>query len=249
MTDEQLEHQKIEQEFFALLEEFKRNDFMASQHDENEKNVAEQAPRVSIAEKIASFFSSAFSPLIIPTYAVAIALNGSIIGSITPLYTRILVTLVILALTCMIPSIAIAILYKLGKISDPGVNKQQDRIVPYIIAVMSYVAAAVYLSNINAPIWIPMFMIGGGIAVIASALINLKWKISAHGAGMGGLTALMFSMWVNGYVTFDLIYLTSLVILLTGAVGTSRLILNRHTLAQVLAGTLNGFFWVFILTI
>ena len=249
MNEENLDHQKVEQEFFDLIEELKRNDLTVSQQDENVKNGTEQAPRLSIAEKIASFFSSAFSPLIIPTYAVAIALNISLIGSISPLYTRILVTLVILAITCMIPSIAIAILFKLGKISDPGVNERQDRIVPYIVAVMSYVAAAIYLSNIKAPIWIPMFMIGGGIAVIASALINLKWKISAHGAGMGGLTALIFSMWINGYVTFDLIYLTSLVILLTGVVGTSRLILKRHTLAQVLAGTLNGFFWVFILTI
>lgn len=200
-------------------------------------------------ERIANFFSTAFSPLIIPTYAIAIALNLSYIAPVSPITTRIFVTLTILAITCMIPSIAIAILFKIGKISDPGVNERQDRIVPYIIAIMSYVAAAVYLSNVKAPIWIPMFMIGGGIAVIASALINLKWKISAHGAGMGGLTALMFSMWINGYVAFDLIYLTSAVILLTGAVGTSRLILKRHTLAQVFAGTLNGFFWVFILTI
>lgn len=249
MNVEDLEKQKTEKEIFDLIDEYKLNDSINPQQEENAGKVVEQAPRLSISERIANFFSSAFSPLIIPTYAVAIALNLSFIGSITPLYTRILVTLVILATTCMIPSIAIAILYKLGKISDPGVNERQDRIVPYIIAIMSYVAAAVYLSNINAPVWIPMFMVGGGIAVIATALINLKWKISAHGAGMGGLTALMFSMWANGYVVFDLIYLTSLVILLTGIVGTSRLILNRHTLAQVLAGTLNGFFWVFIMTI
>lgn len=244
-----MNEEKIGTNYFNNIEDCNTKDSMPSKQEDNKIPLVEQASKLSISEKIANFFSSAFSPLIIPTYAVAIALNISFIGSISPLYTRILVTLAILAITCMIPSIAIAILFKLGKISDPEVNKRQDRIGPYIIAVMSYVAAAIYLSNINAPIWIPMFMIGGGIAVIASALINLKWKISAHGAGMGGLTALMFSMWVNGYVTFDLIYLTSLVILLTGVVGTSRLILKRHTLAQVLAGTLNGFFWVFILTI
>lgn len=249
MNDKELEYQKAEKDFFNLIEESKNNVSEVSRPDKEVKTIVEPTPRLSSSEKIANFFSSAFSPLIIPTYAVAIALNFSFIGAITSLYTRVLITLVILAMTCMIPSIAIAILFKLGKISDPGVNLRQERLVPYIIAVMSYVAAAVYLSNIKAPVWIPMFMIGGGIAVIASALINLKWKISAHGAGMGGLTALMFSMWINGYVAFDLIYLTSAVILLTGAVCTSRLILKRHTLAQVFAGTLNGFFWVFILTI
>ena len=59
----------------------------------------------------------------------------------------------------------------------------------------------------------------------------------------------MFAIWANGYATFNYMYITCIAIILAGIVGTSRLILNCHTLGQVLAGTLNGFFWVFILTI
>lgn len=209
----------------------------------------EVAPRKSSIDIIAKILSIAFTPLLAPTYGVIISLNFTFIALMSPLSTRIIVTLAILALTCIIPLSAIALLFKLGKISDPGVNQQKDRLVPYIITIVSYVASAIYLSNIHAPEWMPMFMIGGGLAAIASALINLKWKISAHGAGMGGLIALIFSIWSNGYATFDYMYLTCIVILLTGLVGTSRLILKCHTFEQVLAGTLNGFFWVFILTI
>ena len=94
-----------------------------------------------------------------------------------------------------------------------------------------------------------MFLIGGGIAALTSVLINFKWKISAHGTGMGGLLALIFSIWMHGYNFFDFMPFASIALLATGIVGSARLILRRHTLGQVIAGTLNGFFWVFILTI
>lgn len=203
----------------------------------------------SALELWAKIFSTIFTPLLIPTYGAFIALNFTFLGIVTSLSTRVIVVLAIFAFTCMVPISVIALLYRYGKISDPGVNNQKDRLIPYAITVLSYLASAIYLSNVNAPKWIPMFMIGGGIAALVSALINLKWKISAHGAAMGGLVALMFAIWANGYATFNYMYITCIAIILTGIVGTSRLILNCHTLGQVLAGTLNGFFWVFILTI
>ena len=38
------------------------------------------------------------------------------------------------------------------------------------------------------------------------------------------------------------------VLILTGILGTSRILLHCHTLMQVVAGVANGFLWVFILT-
>ncbi len=205
--------------------------------------------RKNILEFCAEIISMIFTPLIIPTYAVCYCINLPYIAIQSSLSARIMVSLAILCITCMIPIISIAFLYKYGKISDPGVNQQKDRLIPYIITIISYIVGAIYLTEVNAPKWIPMFLIGGGLAAITSLLINLKWKISAHGAGMGGLVALFFTIWANEYAQEDYMLATSIVILLTGLVGTSRLILKRHTLGQVLAGTINGFFWVFLMTI
>lgn len=206
-------------------------------------------PHKSTLETMAEVISLLFTPLIIPTYAIFFALNLEYIAVRSLLSTRIIVALAVLVFTCILPIISIAILHRMGKISDTGVNKQEERALPYIITIIGYLAGAIYLTNVNAPQWIAMFLIGAGLAAIASMLINIKWKISAHGAGMGGVVAMFFTIWSNGYAQHDFLIATSIVILLTGIVGTSRLILNKHTLGQVLAGTLNGFIWVFLMTI
>ena len=203
----------------------------------------------STLETMAEVISLLLTPLIVPTYAIFFALNLEYIAVRSLLSTRIIVTLAVLVFTCILPIIAIAILHRMGKISDTGVTKQNERALPYIITIFGYLAGAIYLSNVNAPQWIAMFLVGAGLAAITSMLVNIKWKISAHGAGMGGVVAMFFTIWNNGYAQHDFLIATSIVILLTGIVGTSRLILNKHTLGQVLAGTLNGFFWVFLMTI
>ena len=215
----------------------------------NNQQEVKSLQRKSAIDIIAGIISTVFSPLLIPTYAILIALNFSFIVNLSQASTRLLVTLTTLATTCMLPACVIALLYKLGKISDPGVNNQKDRLIPYCVTILCYIACAIYLKNVNAPIWIPMFMIGAGIAVITSAIINFKWKISAHAAGIGGLTALIFTIWIKGYNFIDFMPIAAIAIIMTGLVGSARIILHRHTLGQVFAGALNGFFWVFIMTI
>ena len=219
-----------------------------TQHSCNLQEAAKYQ-QVSLLEQLAKIISTIFTPLLAPTYGLIISLNFTLIAPMSDASTRMWVTLSILAITCMLPVSAIALLFKLGKISDPGVNEQKDRLIPYGITVLCYLIGAIYLTKVNSPQWIPMFMVGGGIAAIVSALVNLRWKISAHGAGMGGLVALVFTIWINGYGLMDYMPLTTIAILIAGLVGTSRLILKCHTLSQVLAGTLNGFFWVFLMTI
>lgn len=237
---------ELDPEFVKLVDEA-----LSKSNEESKQKQEAPAPkpqRQTILEAMAEMISQMFSPFVMPTYAIFFALNLNFIATQTLLSTRVIVTLAILALTCIIPIISIAILHRLGRISDVGVNKQNERTVPYIVTIMGYLAGAIYLTNVNAPQWIAMFLIGAGLSAITSMLINLKWKISAHAAGMGGVLAMFFTIWINDYAQHDFFIATSIMILLTGLVGTSRLILNRHTLGQVLAGTLNGFLWVFLMT-
>ena len=237
---------ELDPEFVKLVDEALAKSIEESK--QQQETPSPKPPQKTVLEVMSEMISQIFTPLIIPTYAIFFALNLDYIASQSLLSTRIIVTVAILVLTCIIPIISIAILHRLGRISDIGVNKQNERTVPYIITIMGYLAGAIYLTNVNAPQWIAMFLIGAGLAAITSMLINLKWKISAHGAGMGGLLAMFFTIWINDYSQHDFFIATSVMILLTGIVGTSRLILNRHTLAQVFAGILNGFFWVFLMT-
>ena len=70
------------------------------------------------------------------------------------------------------------------------------------------------------------------------ALINVKWKISTHSAGIGGVAGALIAF--AEIFSFNPVWWLCLVLLLAGLVGTSRMILRQHTLAQVVCGFLVG---------
>ncbi|MCM1297710.1 MAG: hypothetical protein NC311_19405 [Muribaculaceae bacterium] len=190
-------------------------------------------------EKISRIISAIFSPLLIPTYAMAVALWTTILFVVST-STKIGVLSTTFVVTCLVPLIVIFILYKLKIVSDSGLNKQNERLIPYGVTALCYFALAYYLRSIHSPAWLYMFVVGGGIATVASAIINLKWKISAHGAAAGGLVAFIFSiMYIQvNILNMNLLFFAAIAI--AGIVGTTRLVLERHTLTQVLAGIANG---------
>ena len=89
-----------------------------------------------------------------------------------------------------------------------------------------------------------MFMAGSALTVLIMALINLKWKISAHMAGIGGVVALVYQIHVQGLSAFNLMWLLCITVVIAGALGSARMALRRHNLLQVLAGAVTGFLCV-----
>ena len=89
-----------------------------------------------------------------------------------------------------------------------------------------------------------MFMAGSALTVLVMALINLKWKISAHMAGIGGVVALVYQIHVQGLSAFNLMWLLCITVVIAGALGSARMALRRHNLLQVLAGAVTGFLCV-----
>ncbi len=200
------------------------------------------------AAVVSSIFSTVFSPLLVPTYGVALALCLSIL-SLLPAGVRWNVVGVTFGITCILPLLAIITLWKLKIIKDPQLNNRTERTTPYIITCVCYLGCAFYLFRANAPLWLWSLMAGGALATLICIGVNTRWKISAHMAAMGGLVALVFSMAVNEVAMVSLNWWLSAVVLMAGCVGTSRVYLERHTLGQVLAGTATGFLCVFLLSI
>lgn len=200
-----------------------------------------------IAALSAHFFSFIFSPLLVPTYGLILACTLSYMA-VLPTSTLVKVTLTVFAITCLLPLLAIGMLYKLGKVSDPGLNHQGERTLPFIISAVSYLLAFGYLFMLRAPSWLTMFAGAGLIIVIACCVINLKWKISVHLAAMGGLVGLLFHLLIYGETLRPILPWVMAAIVCTGLVGTSRLILRRHTLGQVAAGALLGITVMLLMT-
>ncbi|MDO4319058.1 MAG: hypothetical protein Q4C34_00645 [Bacteroidales bacterium] len=187
----------------------------------------------------AQIVSDVFSPLLIPTYGMAMAMWITPLRAV-PESSRLIATLIVAAVTALVPLGAIMLLMKLGRVSDTAISNTRERLVPYSIAVVCYCAAAWVVRSIGAPWWLTMFFCGAAFATAVSLVITLVWKISAHSTAVGGLVGMMLWFTVSGLADVHAMIWLSMVIVLAGVVGTARLLLDRHTLAQVLAGLALG---------
>lgn len=198
-------------------------------------------------KRVSQILSYIFSPLLVPTYGMILA---SFLSVLSVLSARVLCTTVAITfvITCVIPACGIMAMYKTGFLTDPGVNVRTERSLPYALTILCYVGCCFFLYRAGAPSWLTMFYAGGGAAALINAVVNLKWKISAHAAAMGGLVAMLFRIAAMHQSVVDLNIWISAVVVLAGAVMTARVYLQRHTLMQVLAGCANGFLCVWLLT-
>lgn len=203
-------------------------------------------------KQLATILSTIFHPLLMPTYGIAIALFTSYMRIFGDRLLGIIIIGVLLT-TCVLPSLGIFILYKTGQISDFRLHNRTERTVPYIINFACYIACYLYLYRFGVPSWILSFIAGAIVSLIICLFINRYWKISAHMVAAGSMVTLVFLMSFSHLMLTPYIFpLQIIIILLAGAIGSARILLNRHTLGQVAAGFALGiiscgsFFFLFI---
>ena len=116
-----------------------------------------------------------------------------------------------------------------------------------------------FVNNHQIPTAYTSFVLGATIALFFAFFINIFSKISAHAVGMGGMLGMVvITMLLFSYDTFTVtIFFTQtlqlnmmtvfmLMIILSGLVGTARLILRAHDPRDVYGGFLVGFTAQFI---
>ena len=191
----------------------------------------------------ANFLSTALSPLLMPTFGVFLALWVSVL-CLLPYGRRVALLLVCMGITCIIPLIFLSVLRHFKLVKDIHVDMREQRLIPYLFTALCYGVSAFYLHYWHSPRWFVMFMVGSAITVLVMALINLKWKISAHMAGIGGVIALIYQIHVQGLSAFNLMWLLCITVIMAGLLGSSRMVLKRHDILQVVAGVVVGFLCV-----
>ncbi|MCM1223076.1 MAG: hypothetical protein NC548_52350 [Lachnospiraceae bacterium] len=199
----------------------------------------EEQGKKGIVNTASLVLSGVFSPLLVPTYACAIALWITRL-SILPERTRFLLSLIVFMVTAVVPMAVIILMMRMGKVSDTAISDRKQRGIPFIVTALCYLGVFFFMRQIHAPHWLSMFFLGAFASTAAAMLINLFWKISAHGMVMGGLCALVLFIAYKGLGTVWMLPWITAAVLLAGAVGSARLYLGRHTPGQVYAGLLLG---------
>lgn len=193
----------------------------------------------STATRTSQIISDVLSPLLIPTYAYTIMMWLTPLV-ILPERTRLVTMAVIALITAAVPTAAILSLRRLGRISDIAISDPRQRIIPFSLALLCYIAAAWYTHSVHAPWWVSRFFIGAGVAVAIAMAVTLRWKISAHATAIAGMTGMIIWLAFRHLLLLQPMIVITVAIMLCGVVCSCRLVLRRHTFAQVGAGFLLG---------
>ena len=150
------------------------------------------------------------------------------------------VAVVMVALmSALFPLVSMQLLVRARVITTLELHERRERPLAYGITLI-YFGASWYLMH-RTPFHpaVQAMFVGAFLALLLALLITLRWKISAHLVGMGGLIGAIAA--VNAMHQLGLLPLLAMLIVLAGLVATARLIAGDHTQAQVLAGGALGF--------
>lgn len=191
-------------------------------------------------QKFAVIISAVLHPLLMPLLAVFIAfefdwyLSGRLVeDQVNIIY------LIIAMSTIAFPGLNILLLKWYGVVSSLSMPVRQERLAPFISTLFFFALGYYLLRKGSLPTAVYSIYLGCTLSLLVLILINFKWKISVHSAGIAGVLGATFALF--RIHDFSNLWLISALIAVTGLTLSSRLILSAHTPAQVYAGSAVGF--------
>ena len=181
----------------------------------------------------ARIMSVVFHPLLIPTIGFLLLFNSGFYFSILPWNVKLYMLLVVFTSTCALPAISLFVL-SINRKFDLSMEKNTDRVLALLLSVVWCYVGYFLLKRLPVfPVY-NVFLIGSVLVQIALVPVSMRWKISTHMAAIGGLIGGVLGL--SFRILENPAQLLSVLILTAGLVGTSRLVLSKHTGSQVYAG-------------
>ena len=210
---------------------------------EDPSSSTDDAPPKGFATGLSHVLSWVLSPVLMPTYAIIMVFALSML-SYAPARSKWIITGIVFGMTCLIPCIAVYILTRFGDVKDVALTRRTDRFIPYVITGACMLGCGLYLNVTGLPHWVGNFYIGAAIATAVCLLVNFRWKISAHGCGMGGFIAMILVLNRYGLPPYNLWIWCISAVAFGGMLGAARVWLGRHTPMQTVIGETVGFLGV-----
>lgn len=190
-------------------------------------------------KKIAQSFSWTFHPLLMPTVGIFMLMYTDSYLSYIPGQAKNMIILLTGIGTLVLPLLMIPVFLLQGKINNLQLDDRKERIYPMALSSIFYLLTFFLFSRIPVFKFLHAYILGAFFSVFVATLFSLKWKISAHMIGLGGLTGLVAMASIK--LNINLYYSLLGILIASGLTGASRLYLEAHTPAQVYSGYLTGF--------
>lgn len=183
--------------------------------------------------RTARVISAILTPFSIPFLAFLMLFLFSYLR-IMPLQYKLIVLGVVYCFTILMPTLTIFLFRKINGYSAEDMGERKQRFMPFILTITSYIFCLVMMHRLNIPWYMTGIILAALIMMIISVIVNLKWKLSEHMAGMGAIVGGLVSF--SALFGYNPVWWLCLFILIAGILGTSRIILQHHTLGEVLVG-------------
>ena len=194
----------------------------------------------------ARVMSIVFTPFYLPLVGL-IALFTFSYMAMMPWRYKLLVLALVYVFTILLPTVLIHVYRRYQGWTLIELGAKERRMVPYILSILCYFSCYYLMNVLHFPHFMSRILMAALLIQVICALINVWWKISTHTAAIGGVAGgLMAFAFI---FDFNPVWWLSLVFIIAGLLGTSRIILRQHSLLQVCAGFVVGAvsgFWIIL---
>lgn len=183
--------------------------------------------------RVAKVTSALFTPFSIPFLSFLVLFLFSYLR-IMPMVYKLIVLGIVYCFTILTPVVTIFLFRKINGFDIQELTERKKRYVPILLTIISYVFCLLMMRKLNIPWYMTGIILTALIVSVICMIVNLKWKLSEHMAGMGGV--------IGGLVSFSALFGYNPVawlcvfILIAGVLGSARILLGHHTLGEVLGG-------------
>ena len=194
--------------------------------------------------RVARITSIVFTPFSIPFLAFLVLFLFSYLRIMQILYKGIVLGIVY-CFTILTPTITIFLFRKINGFARQELSERKKRYVPILLTIISYVFCLLMMRKLNIPWYMTGIIFVSLVISIICILVNLKWKLSEHMAGMGGIIGGLVSF--SALFSYNPVVWLCLFILIAGILGSARIVLGHHTLGEVLSGFVVGLVCSFLI--
>lgn len=187
--------------------------------------------------RTARVVSAVFTPFSIPFLAFLVLLFCTYLRMM-PLTYKLLVLGVVYCFTIFLPTLTIFLFRKLNGFSLREMVERRKRYVPFLLTITSYAFGLAMMYRMRLPWYMINIIWASLVIMVICVVVNLRWKLSEHMAGAGAVIGgvVVFSSLFN----YNPVWWLCFFILVSGLLGSARIILRHHTLGEVLGGFLVG---------
>lgn len=189
-------------------------------------------------KKIAQIISVIFHPVLVPTLGFLLLLNSGFYFSMISWEAKRFILLVLVFTTGVLPLLTVAIMALNSKF-DLSMDNLRDRIVLLLFSSVYYYLGYIIMNRMKAFPVFKVFLVASVVAIVVLMVLSFKWKVSIHMAAIGSVSGTLFALSFRSGI--NPVWSILAVIVVSGVVGTARLLLKKHDIWQVLAGYLVGF--------